>query len=53
MQKISKAMAPYSRLLIHEFSKNTNYSSRKEYLPSGAHIRLAGGFLVKATWETA
>ena len=27
MQKISKAMAPYSRLLIHEFSKNTNYGN--------------------------
>ncbi|KAJ9292727.1 hypothetical protein DTO271G3_8541 [Paecilomyces variotii] len=25
LQKISKAMAPYSRLLIHEFSKNVNY----------------------------
>lgn len=25
MQKVSKAMAPHSRLLIHESSKNTNY----------------------------
>ncbi|KAL1965294.1 hypothetical protein VTN77DRAFT_5896 [Rasamsonia byssochlamydoides] len=25
MQKISRAMAPYSRLLIHEFTKNKNY----------------------------
>jgi hypothetical protein len=27
MQKISKAMAPHSRLLIHELSKNTNYGN--------------------------
>lgn len=27
MQKISKAMAPYSRLLIHEFTKNITYGS--------------------------
>ncbi len=26
MQKISAAMAPYSRLLVHEFSKNVNYA---------------------------
>lgn len=25
MQKISRAMEPYSRLLVHEFSKNKNY----------------------------
>lgn len=27
MQKISTAMASYSRLLIHKFSKNTNYGN--------------------------
>ncbi|KAL4866613.1 hypothetical protein BDV12DRAFT_198964 [Aspergillus spectabilis] len=26
LQRISKAMAPYSRLLVHEFSKNRNYA---------------------------
>ncbi|KAL5000148.1 S-adenosyl-L-methionine-dependent methyltransferase [Aspergillus recurvatus] len=26
LQKISDAMAPYSRLLVHEFSKNKNYA---------------------------
>ncbi|KAL2801067.1 S-adenosyl-L-methionine-dependent methyltransferase [Aspergillus keveii] len=26
MQKVSEAMAPHSRLLVHEFSKNVNYA---------------------------
>ncbi|KAL4924044.1 putative O-methyltransferase [Aspergillus undulatus] len=38
MQRISDAMAPYSRLLVHEFSKNKNYA-----LMHASMVALYGG----------
>lgn len=48
MQKISRAMAPYSRLLIHEFSKNRNYGNMHSTM-----ISLYGGRVrSSAEWHT-
>ncbi|KAH8689187.1 putative O-methyltransferase [Talaromyces proteolyticus] len=47
MQKVSRAMAPYSRLLIHEFTKNKNYGKMHATM-----ITLYGGRLrASAEWK--
>lgn len=47
MQKVSRAMAPYSRLLIHEFTKNKNYGKMHATM-----INLYGGRLrASAEWK--
>ncbi|QKX53927.1 uncharacterized protein TRUGW13939_01007 [Talaromyces rugulosus] len=47
MQKVSRAMAPYSRLLIHEFTKNKNYGKMHATM-----ITLFGGRLrSSAEWK--
>ncbi|KAJ9244202.1 hypothetical protein DTO169E5_1807 [Paecilomyces variotii] len=60
LQKISKAMAPYSRLLIHEFSKNVNYGKMHATMISlyGGRLRssrewkqMAGLCGLKVTFE--